>query len=960
MRFRTLTLSFIAALGLAALAIGVYQWSYAIRQVGEARQGRALVDFLTPAMKFSEALALERTQYFTALNGKPASAVEDSKAIAQRARETDARLAESFAAAGELPEPLRDEVDDALNRAKDILLGARLDADPLIDHRALPASVAAETLRLRYWASDDADDRALIAVEHRLLAIDSWFVLRVELLRLADDFRDLAGDRSELLTQFAATGRQFSGGDADRATEIAGAMDVTWRRVQETAVEIGSPQISAGVEATKRDFFGVAEPVYQAMMISARVGYPPPTMDLAAWRDWDEDKLAVALSARDPVLAEMSAQLDAMRSAAQLAARMGLAGLALLVLGVVGAGLFIEQRMLRPIGALTAALDDVAHRGGEIAALARPAQAMAERFAQQSDEIGSLARAVLSLRDHTNDISDLNARFDALIENMPQGVSLYDSDDRLVVANRRFGEIYGLNILEAWIGKSSAEIAAFGAALGYAPTPSVDQQLRSALDGAGARRIANRIISLQNGRIVAANGLVMPGGGWLSTHFDITERRRAEEQIAFLADHDALTGLANRSLFARDLEIAIERARRGAATAVMGIDLDRFKAVNDLLGHASGDELLRQVAARLSAYLRATDRIARFGGDEFAVLLDCRDIQLAYVADRLIAELSRPYNINGQSVEISASIGIAVAPNDGTTPGDLLRAADLAMYAAKTDGRCGFRFFEPEMDEKMQLRRMLEHDMRAALDGGDFELNYQPIVEARSGRVAACEALLRWNHPTRGRISPADFIPLAEDSGLIVDIGAWALRQACFEAIAWPKDVKVSVNLSPREFNGPRLLADIVGALEASHLPPSRLEVEITERVMIVNTEATLATLTQLRGLGVAIAMDDFGSGYSSLSYLRRFPFDKIKIDQAFVHDLTPRSDAVAIVRAITDLARALRMRTTAEGVETVEQCELLSREGCDEIQGYLISRPIRSAEIRAFLAAPALMRKIA
>jgi len=373
-----------------------------------------------------------------------------------------------------------------------------------------------------------------------------------------------------------------------------------------------------------------------------------------------------------------------------------------------------------------------------------------------------------------------------------------------------------------------------------------------------------------------------------------------------------------------------------------------------------GDELLRQVAQRLRRGLRATDCVARLGGDEFAILVESGDEDLGMIAERLITALSEPYDLDGQRAEISASIGIAVGPTDGVRSHDLLRSADLAMYRAKLDGRAAFRFFEPDMDEKMQLRRMLEHDMRAALARGDFELHYQPIVNVERDEIVAFEALMRWNHPTRGAISPVEFIPLAEDCGLIVELGAWALRTACEEASRWPKSIRVCVNLSPRQFNSGRLLADIVAALADSGLPPWRLELEITERVVLANTESTLATLFQLRELGVSIAMDDFGTGYSSLSYLRRFPFDKIKIDQSFIRDITSDENSVSIVRAVKDLAQSLQMTTTAEGVETLEQFEMLSGEGCTEIQGYYVSRPAPASEIARMLAAPSFKRAVA
>ena len=540
------------------------------------------------------------------------------------------------------------------------------------------------------------------------------------------------------------------------------------------------------------------------------------------------------------------------------------------------------------------------------------------------------------MRRHADELGELNARFNALIENLPHGVSFYDCVDTLIVANQRFGELYGFKSVKPLIGAPFSVVASKIVAGGITISP--DARLRAELSVTGGGEVANSVIELPRGRVLSIHGLRTPDGGWLSTHLDITEPRRAERQIAFLADHDLLTGLGNRALFARELESAIEDARRGQDFAVMVLDLDHFKFVNDQLGHSFGDELLRQVAHRLRETLGSSRCVARLGGDEFVAIAEAAAADTT--AERLVAALSEPYDLEGRRAEVSVSIGVAVAPGDGDTSRDLLRAADLAMYRTKVEGRHGYRFFEPEMDERMQRRRELESDMREAIASEKFQVHFQPIVNVKSGKIVSFEALLRWNHPTRGPISPVDFIPLAEDSGMIAELGAIALKRACREAARWPKEIKVSVNLSPRQFNGGRLLADIVAALANSHLPPTRLELEITERVMLVNTEATLATLSQLRALGVSIAMDDFGAGYSSLSYLRSFPFDKIKIDQAFVSDLARDPDSISIVRAIADLARALRMTTTAEGVETKEQFDLLRGEGCTEIQGYYISRP--------------------
>jgi diguanylate cyclase (GGDEF)-like protein len=428
----------------------------------------------------------------------------------------------------------------------------------------------------------------------------------------------------------------------------------------------------------------------------------------------------------------------------------------------------------------------------------------------------------------------------------------------------------------------------------------------------------------------------------------LAERKRLEAQLIHMAHHDALTGLPNRVLFREHMEHELTRARRGESLAVLCLDLDHFKHVNDTLGHPIGDCLLQAVADRLRECARETDVVSRLGGDEFAIVAVASEQPRGAIAlaERAIAALSKPFELEGHHVVIGASVGIAVAPVDGLEADQLMKAADMALYRAKTDGRGVYRFFEPDMDAKMQTRRALELDLRKALVTNEFELYYQPLVNLASNEVCGFEALLRWNHPERGLISPAHFIPLAEEMGIIVPLGEWVLRQACAEAVGWPEEIKVAVNISPAQFKSRSLALAVTSALAASGLAPQRLELEITESVLLQDSETTLATLHNLRDLGVQISMDDFGTGYSSLSYLRSFPFDKIKIDQSFVRDMSDENDSIAIVRAVTGLGKNLGMATTAEGVETDEQLGHLRQEGCTEVQGYLFSRPLPATDI--------------
>ena len=407
----------------------------------------------------------------------------------------------------------------------------------------------------------------------------------------------------------------------------------------------------------------------------------------------------------------------------------------------------------------------------------------------------------------------------------------------------------------------------------------------------------------------------------------------------------------------------VGRVRRDQQIAVLCLDLDHFKDINDALGHPTGDDLLKAVAERLGQAIRETDTLARLGGDEFAIVqVEANDqpAQSAALASRLVDVISAPYDINGHHVVIGTSIGVSIAPTDGTEPDQLLKNADMALYRAKADGRGTYRFFEADMDARAQSRRALELDLRAAVACGQFELYYQPIQTIGAGEIIAFEALVRWNHPTRGMLQPNDFIPLAEQTGLIVPIGDWVLRTACSEAAGWSRKIHIAVNLSAVQFKNRKLVESVEAALSASGLAPDRLELEITETILLHDYEGTLATLRALRNLGVRISMDDFGTGYSSLSYLHSFPFDKIKIDQSFIRELANREESMAIVRAITGLGKSLGISTTAEGVETREQLRLLRSEGCTEVQGYLFSPPCPAAEVETLLLRNSVRRAIA
>jgi diguanylate cyclase (GGDEF)-like protein len=504
-------------------------------------------------------------------------------------------------------------------------------------------------------------------------------------------------------------------------------------------------------------------------------------------------------------------------------------------------------------------------------------------------------------------------------------------------------------------GTALAEIVDLRFAAGSFPAMTRDEYLHWRTNVAVSSEPTDSIVELQNGHTFKIRHRPMPDGGWVATHEDITEQRRSEVKIEYMAHHDALTDLANRVLLNERLEQALgQRIHSEQMIAVHHLDLDQFKAVNDTFGHPVGDKLLKIVAERLRALVRDTDTIARMGGDEFVIVQApiTDPAEATSLAQRVIASISAPFEIDGHQAVIGASVGIAVGPGDGLRPDRLLRNADLALYRAKGDGRGTFRFFEPAMDLQMQTRRIMERDLRKALPAGEFELYYQPVVNLASSEISGFEALIRWNHPEQGVISPASFIPLAEEIGFIVPIGEWVIRQACATAARWPGDLHVAVNISAAQFRSPGLMQVIVGALAASGLQPTRLEIEITETVLLHNKDATLAVLHQLRALGIRIAMDDFGTGYSSLTYLQCFPFDKIKIDRSFVKDITESTGSLNIVRAVAALANGMGMTATAEGVETREQLDRITSEGCTEMQGFLFSKPLPAHEIeRLFLS---------
>lgn len=546
----------------------------------------------------------------------------------------------------------------------------------------------------------------------------------------------------------------------------------------------------------------------------------------------------------------------------------------------------------------------------------------------------------------------LAGQFDTALNNMPHGLSMFSADGRLAVMNHRFIEMMQLSDDFVQRGASAADIC--DACV-----------LSGAISAAAAQQILYEIESSQRGDIITSDPdpgknrsldwtfQPMAGGGTVVLVEDITERKDAEARISHLARYDELTALPNRVNFRDEIGRLLAMQHGDHRSALLFVDLDQFKQVNDTLGHPCGDQLLCAVAERLREMLRPEDFVARFGGDEFVVFQQNihSHEDAAALARRIVDRLSERYKIDNHLVEIGASVGIAmIAP--GVSADTLLKNADMALYRAKADGRGTFCFFRDEMAQIVEARRILELDLRKALANEEFELFYQPLINLKSGKVSTCEALLRWNHPARGTVSPVDIIPVAEDMGLIVDLGRWILRKACMECMKWPEAVSVAVNFSPQQFHQRDVLSEVRYALEVSGLPAHRLEIEITESSLLHNTELTHDVLSQLRSLGVRISLDDFGTGYSSLSYLHNFPLQKVKIDRSFLEGID--SDRpLTLLRGVARLSADLGMSVVVEGIETNEQLELISADGAvTEAQGYLFSRPVPAVRIRQLLNA--------
>ena len=627
--------------------------------------------------------------------------------------------------------------------------------------------------------------------------------------------------------------------------------------------------------------------------------------------------------------------------------------IAIAVCGVFGAIFWVGSNISAPIRRVSEAMRRLNEGDASV---------MVANESGRHDEIGALIDAVNGYRESlvrgralAADVEQDRQRFHSAINNMPIGLVMFDAEQKLIVANARYAEIYRLPPELAKPGTALKTIVENRVLTGRYPGSDGNQYADYLGNIVGRGEPFKDVIQFHDGRIISLVFQPLQDGGWVSTHEDVTDRRKAEAKVAHMTYHDGLTDLPNRILLGDRIEDALVRAGRNGQVAMLSLDLDHFKSTNDTLGHPVGDALLQAVAKRLAASVRDGDTVARLGGDEFAIVqVGAEQPQGARsLAQRVIDAVAEPYLLDGHQVIAGVSVGIALAPGDGADAANLAKAADMALHRAKADGRGIYRFFERGMDAQMQTRRALELDLRRAIEANQFELFYQPQFNLETNAISGFEALIRWFHPERGIVQPDEFIALAEEAGLIVPIGEWVLKQACYDAAKWPSPIKVAVNLSPAQFRNVHLMQSVIAALAGSGLAANRLELEITESTLLADSEATLTTLHHLRAMGVRISMDDFGTGYSSLSYLQSFPFDKIKIDRRFITDINTDSSSLAIIRAVTGLCASLGIVTTAEGVETREQFDRVRAEGCTEVQGFLTGRPMPLKDALALMERP-------
>ncbi len=898
----SLNYAFVAGLGLVALASSAYVCLGAWTRLHDVAEGRELVGVLSPTVKFVDQLARERGAYSAALVFRPGSHPGAFAAIEARQKETDALFAITLAAARSLPSDLAANIVSPIEQARNDIEDARLEVAPFLapDAKSTPEEISRLIARFRSVGAEV--DRALAVTERRLSALDPALGLNLEVSRLSNDIREDASQRSMLLALYIAGRAPLTADQRKLLLREDGEIDNSWRRLQRIAGDVGGFKVAASVRQMKAQFFDAAGPIYDATVEAALTGASPP-MGPEEWGQWTVARLAETLAPRDAAIAEVAETLDEMETASIRNVSFGLTSITGLLFAFLIVGFYLQRRVLRPISILARAIDPNMVQDDDAGVVA----AVAADFAERDDEIGALARAVARIRDRADDLQVANERFDALIDNLPHGVCLYDSRDFLLVANRKLAEIYGFPDVETLIGMKFSTVYEIGKLLNGGLPGHDSERFLEELSSRAQRngQVAGKVVELPSGRVVAISGCRIPGGGWISTHVDITEQRRAEQQIAFIAEHDALTGLANRALFSRRLALAFQRADGGGNFAVMSLDLDRFKLVNDMLGHGPGDELLRQAARRLQSCIRDVDCAARIGGDEFALLLEEPSEGLAEIAERIIARLSEPYDLEGQRAEVSASVGIAVGGIDAETPQQLERAADLAMYSAKNSGRGVFRLLragdgrtgaKPPRARGRPARRAGRRRIRTGISA-------DPQCRARRDRgrrgAAALEPPAQGPHRRRRIHSFGGGLRAYRRDWRLGDPPRLRGRDALAEgdqgrgqSVAAPVQIGTIGRRHRRSAGGDGPVA-LVGS--KWRLPSARCWKTRTRRSQLCFNCAASACRLRSTSLGLAIR------AYRTSG---RFPFDRIKIERTFVREMSSDDSAMAIVRTVSGLAK--------------------------------------------------------
>ena len=799
-------------------------------------------------------------------------------------------------------------------------------------------------------------EQDILEAEHRITLANPLVGIVIGSARTANEVRGVAGRRGIVLNVWFS-GQALATAQRDELMMLSGRLSDALARLQlgVRTSGLGSEMVER-ITALSNAFLMDKEPFYRELVRAAISGATPP-LAYTQYRVWTVAALESLLPLREAMLSEArtasSAAINAARNTMFVAAGAALVSLVLAGTAVV----ILLNNLVEPARAMTTTMTALA--AGNLSSAASARSGLQEINAMEA-AVAVFRDNMASLRQREAELERTNVQFAAALENMAQGLEMYDADQRLAVFNRRCCAVVGVPFDRMNVGMSYRDVIALRVKAGLFQGKTIDQAHAEQLSRIHSHDLNVHTLVLPGHRQIASRFTPLADGGWVATYEDITERCEAEARIAHMAHHDALTGLPNRAMFQDRLEQALSWVRRGEHVALLCLDLDGFKRVNDTLGHPIGDKLLQAVAQRLLENTREVDLVARLGGDEFAIIqsLTQEPLDARLLADRLVEALRAPFELQGHKVSVGTSIGVMLADGSSTSD-ELLRNVDIALYRAKAEGRGVWRFFESSMDEDLQRRRTFEDDLRVAVARGEFEIHYQPLVHARTQEVTGFEALVRWCHPERGLISPLEFIPVAEEIGLIKAIGAWVLTQACLDAADWPAHMKVAVNLSPIQFQDAQLLDDVLQALASSRLSASRLELEITESVLLQDSDTTTDLLHRLHQLGTCISMDDFGTGYSSLSYLRRFPFDKIKIDQSFVRSIDSGTGSVEIIRAMVGLGKALNMAVLAEGVETAKQLAILRSEGCDELQGYFFSAPLPVQDLKAFIAKQSTLTRL-